>query len=97
VAIAERNAVRLMALINDILDLERLETGTIELRFAEVPVESILRRAMESLTASGHQPGIAVEVPEASSTIWADAEHLLAGRRRSDHRVHRALRGRRTR
>ena len=49
VAIAERNAVRLMALINDILDLERLETGKIELQFAQVPVESILRRAMESL------------------------------------------------
>ena len=32
VAIAERNAVRLIALINDILDLERLQTGTIELQ-----------------------------------------------------------------
>ena len=53
VAIAERNAIRLMALINDILDLERLETGTIELRFAQVPVESILRRAMESLPRTG--------------------------------------------
>src|SRR5476649_2070522 len=41
VTIAERNAVRLMALINDILDLDRLETGTIELRVAQVPVESI--------------------------------------------------------
>src|SRR6185295_2599831 len=46
VAIAERNAVRLMVLINDILDLERLETGKIELQFAEVPVEAILRRAL---------------------------------------------------
>jgi signal transduction histidine kinase len=77
VAIAERNAVRLMALINDILDFERLETGTIELRFAQVPVESILRRAMESLTAFEHQPGIAVEAPEVSSTIWADADRIV--------------------
>ena len=77
VAIAERNAVRLMALINDILDLERLETGTIELRFAQVPVESILRRAMESLAAFGHQHGITVEAPEVSSTIWADADRIV--------------------
>jgi signal transduction histidine kinase len=77
VAIAERNAVRLMALISDILDLERLETGTIELRFAQVPVESILRRAMESLPAFGHQPGITVEVPEVSATIWADADRIV--------------------
>jgi signal transduction histidine kinase len=77
VAIAERNAVRLMALINDILDLERLETGTIELRFAQVPVESILRRAMEALPAFGHQHGITVEVPEVSATIWADADRIV--------------------
>jgi signal transduction histidine kinase len=77
VAIAERNAVRLMALINDILDLERLETGTIELRFAQVPVESILRRAMESLPAFGPQHGITVEVPEVSATIWADADRIV--------------------
>jgi signal transduction histidine kinase len=77
VAIAERNAVRLMALINDILDLERLETGTIELRFAQVPVESILRRAMESLPVFGHQHGITVEVPDVSATIWADADRIV--------------------
>jgi signal transduction histidine kinase len=77
VAIAERNAVRLMALINDILDLERLETGTLELRFEKVPVESILRRAMESLTAFAHQHGITVAVPEVSSTVWADADRIV--------------------
>jgi signal transduction histidine kinase len=77
VAIAERNAVRLMALINDILDLERLETGTIELRFAQVPVGSILRRALESLTAFGDQDGITVEAPEVSSTIWGDADRVV--------------------
>ncbi len=77
VAIAERNAVRLMALINDILDLDRLETGTIELRFAQVPVESILHRALDSLTAFAHQRGIAVEMPEASSAIWADEDRIV--------------------
>ena len=76
VAIAERNAVRLMALINDILDLERLETGTITLRFAQVSVESILRRAMESLPTVVHQHGVTVKVPEASATIWADADRI---------------------
>jgi PAS domain S-box-containing protein len=76
VAIAERNAVRLMALINDILDLERLETGKIELQFAQVPVESILRRAVESLAAFG-QHGVTVEAAEASSMIWADADRIV--------------------
>jgi signal transduction histidine kinase len=77
VAIAERNAVRLMALINDILDLDRLETGTIELRFEDVPVESILRRTMESLPAFEHQHGITIEMAEASATLWADADRIV--------------------
>jgi hypothetical protein len=77
VAIAERNAIRLMALINDILDLERLETGKIELQFAQVPVESILHRAMESLATFGQKHGVTVEAPEVSSMIWADADRIV--------------------
>jgi hypothetical protein len=77
VAIAERNAVRLMALINDILDLERLETGKIELQFALVPVHSILRRAMESLATFEEKHGVTVEAPEVSSMIWADADRIV--------------------
>jgi PAS domain S-box-containing protein len=77
VAVAERNANRLMVLINDILDLERLETGKIELQFEQVPVESILRRAVESLATLRQEHGITVEAPEISLTIWADAERIV--------------------
>jgi PAS domain S-box-containing protein len=77
VAIAERNAVRLVALINDILDLERLETGKIELQFGQVPVESVLRRAIDSLATFGQEHGVTVEAPEVSSTIWADADRIV--------------------
>ena len=76
VAIAERNAVRLNALVNDILDLERLDTGTIELQFAVAPVEPILRGAMESLAAFAQQHGVSVEAAEVSSIIWADADRI---------------------
>ena len=77
VAIAERNAVRLIALINDILDLERLATGTIELQFAQVSVESIVVRAMESLPTLGQMRRVTVDVPEVSGMIWADADRLV--------------------
>ena len=77
VEIAERNAVRLMALINDILDLDRLETGTIQLHCAPVPAESIVRRALESLATIGLRHGVAVEADEVSSMIWADADRIV--------------------
>jgi signal transduction histidine kinase len=77
VAIAERNAVRLMALINDILDLERLETGKIELEFAQVPAEAVLQRAIESVAAFAQTHGITIEAPKAPFVIWADADRIV--------------------
>ena len=77
VSIAERNAVRLIGLINEILDLERLQTGRIELQFAEVPADSIVRRAIESLATSWQEHGVAVEAPTVSCSIWADADRMV--------------------
>jgi PAS domain S-box-containing protein len=76
VALAERNAIRLMALIEDILDLERLETGRIELHMTRVPIASILRRAMESLAAFGAH-GVTVDAPNVSSSIDVDADRIV--------------------
>jgi signal transduction histidine kinase len=76
VALAERNAIRLMALIEDILDLERLETGKIELQMTRVPIASILRRARESLAAFGAH-GVTVDAPNVSSSIDVDADRIV--------------------
>ena len=76
VALAERNAIRLMTLIEDILDLERLETGKIDLQITSVPIASILRRAMESVATFGAQ-GVSVEAPTVSSAIHADADRIV--------------------
>jgi PAS domain S-box-containing protein len=76
VALAERNAVRLMTLIEDILDLERLETGKIDLHITSVPVASILRRAMESLASFGAQ-GVSVVAPTVSSAVHGDADRIV--------------------
>jgi PAS domain S-box-containing protein len=75
VALAERNAIRLMALIEDILDSERLETGRIELHMTRVPIASILRRAMESLAPGAH--GVTVDAPNVSSSIDVDADRIV--------------------
>jgi signal transduction histidine kinase len=77
VEIAERNAVRLMALINDILDLDRLETGTIQLHCGPVTAESMVRRALESLPTIEQRHGVAVEADEVSTMIWADADRIV--------------------
>jgi signal transduction histidine kinase len=61
VAIAERNTVRLVNLINDILDLERLSGGRVELRRAAGPLEPMLARAVEDVLPLARERGIALE------------------------------------
>ena len=77
VTVAERNAVRLMTLINDILDLERLETGKITLQFGQVTADSILRRAVESLPTLEQRHGVTVDAPQAADVLWADADRIV--------------------
>jgi PAS domain S-box-containing protein len=76
VALAERNAIRLTTLIEDILDLERLETGKLDLHITRVPIASILQRAMESLATVGAQ-SVTVEAPTVSSAIHGDADRIV--------------------
>jgi PAS domain S-box-containing protein len=77
VAIAERNALRLLTLINDILDLERLEAGKIELHPQNVTVQSLLDRAAETVCAFAEQQGISLEVPPSPVMVTVDSDRLV--------------------
>ena len=57
VAIAERNTVRLMHLINDILDLERLEAGRMPMYVSLHPLKSVFDRSLESVRGDGRPAG----------------------------------------
>jgi PAS domain S-box-containing protein len=79
VAIAERNTVRLTSLINDILDLEKLEAGKMELHFQDVLLKTVIDRSIESVKGLAEQNEIALEVhPDgASRSIRADPDRLV--------------------
>jgi PAS domain S-box-containing protein len=76
-AIAERNAVRLIALINDILDLERLESGKLDMHFAPVPLSSIISSATEAVAALAATQKVTIVQPESAAIVIADQERLI--------------------
>ncbi len=77
IAVAERNVIRLIGLINDILDLDRLEDGRIEIHIAPIPVEAVVARALEAVRAFAEQHGIALESNPSDLVVRADADRLV--------------------
>jgi len=77
VAVAERNVVRLVRLINDILDLERLDTGRLEMSFEALPLSSVFERSVEAVRAFADQEGVALESEPTRIQVRADGDRLV--------------------
>jgi PAS domain S-box-containing protein len=77
--IAHSNTERLLALVNDLLDTQKLESGQVEFSFAPVDVETFLGNAVETNRAFAEQHQVALQrLPLAQQcTINADDDRLL--------------------
>lgn len=79
VDIAHKNSERLILLVNDILDMEKIEAGKMVFRLAPTGVAPLLRQAVESNRAYGVQYKVAYELAEnlADVMVNVDANRLL--------------------
>ncbi len=77
--ISLKNADRLIRLINDLLDISRLELGKIELTFAKVPTASLVEEAVAGLRAyaSGREITLECAVDRDLSAIDGDRDRLI--------------------
>jgi PAS domain S-box-containing protein len=75
--IAVRNTDRLIRLINDILDLERLDSGHIPLTRVWCDVGELMTEAADGVRAMAEQAGVVLEVLPSDTRLWADPDRLL--------------------
>jgi len=77
--IAKLNCERLVRLINDILDLERAESGRLELRLAAQPLKPIVRQAIEANRAYAQAFGASIELAADSddASVLVDRDRLI--------------------
>jgi len=75
--IAERNSQRLMSLVNDILDLERLHKGKMKLFIEPVHAHDIVGRSLDSVKPSADQAGITIDVLGADEVVLGDGDRLV--------------------
>jgi PAS domain S-box-containing protein len=76
VSVAERNSARLVSLINDILDFDKLESGTMEMHLRPTPLLRVLERSIESVSALAVQEGVGVELHCATAMVMADEARM---------------------
>jgi PAS domain S-box-containing protein len=76
--IALRNLDRLIRLVDDLLDLSRIESGHIEMELAPISLEDAVGKAIAAVEAFAHERGVAIEIADASpgAAVVADADRL---------------------
>lgn len=74
--LAERNSARMMGLINDMLDIEKIKSGMMVLEIAPVELHQVLEGAAASLRGLAGSAGIAIEVAPTNIVINADENRL---------------------
>jgi PAS domain S-box-containing protein len=67
--IATSNCERLIRLVNDILDLERMKSGRIPLRQIDCDVVKLLRQATEAMQAMAQQAQVAIVIQQSDQTL----------------------------
>lgn len=79
VDIAYKNSERLIRLINDILDIEKIESGKMIFCFQPVELAPLLQSTIEANRAYGQQFDVAfdLEITAADAWIYADSDRLV--------------------
>lgn len=74
IEIAKTNADRLTAIVNDILDLEKISSGEIVFNYDNVDVAEIAKASMDEMMpfAVGHRNTLSLQLPDDNITVFAD-------------------------
>ena len=77
-SITQRNLDRLNTMINDLLDLAKLEAKKVEFRRESAPIQSVIQRTCESLQAWASSKGVRLtaQVPEALPVLSLDPSRI---------------------
>jgi PAS domain S-box-containing protein len=74
--IIEEEADRLEALINNLLDVSRIQAGGLKLDYADVNLHNLVRKVADAYRTQTDRHTIETDLPPSVPAIWADEERL---------------------
>jgi len=74
VDIAVNNCDRLVRLINDILDIEKMESGKMEFSFINTEVLPLVQRSIDANRAFGQQNNVTIRLIEKAKNLWSKCD-----------------------
>jgi signal transduction histidine kinase len=79
VFIAHTNVQRLVRLVNDILDIARLESGKAIFHYASIELLTSVKQAIDANCASAQAEGLSIRLDARSPCciVWADADRIV--------------------
>ncbi|HUL30255.1 MAG TPA: ATP-binding protein, partial [Thermodesulfobacteriota bacterium] len=77
-SMAERNINRLTNILNDLLNLSRIESGRVELKFQNIKLKGLTELAASSLRPHADEKSIQiqVEIPDSLPAVYGDQEKI---------------------
>jgi signal transduction histidine kinase len=77
VALAVENTDRLVRLVNDILDIERMDSGHLPLERSPVGVGELVRQSAQALEGTAEDAGVRLHVEVEELEVCADADRIV--------------------
>lgn len=75
--VAIRNTERLIRLVNDILDLERMKSGKITIQPVKCDIKTLLRQAIETMQPMAEKAEVELRLESSNITINLDPDRIL--------------------
>ncbi|BAT51339.1 two-component hybrid sensor and regulator [Nostoc sp. NIES-3756] len=75
--IAANNTDRLVRLINDILDIERIESGKIQITPQACDAADLMTQSVEVIEEMAELAGVKISMSPVSANLWADPDRII--------------------